>query len=142
MTNYEKHKEKIDKVLHDDTYMIAIDTNEKEVVTCRELNCKNCLFSHHYNKNTRCEVNRIKWLVAEYVEPVETEVDWSKVPVDTPVLVSNDKKFWFNRYFAGVDDDGRLFIFQNGRTSWSNKGYDRMVMPYKYIKLAEVSRNE
>lgn len=134
MTNYEKHKEKIDKVLHDDTYMIAIDTNEKEVVTCQELNCKNCLFSHHYNKNTRCEVNRIKWLVAEYTEP---EIDWSKVPVDTPVLVSNDKNFWYNRYFAGVDDEGKPLVFPDGRTSWSNTRCGRMWTSYKYIKLSE-----
>lgn len=27
-------------------------------------------------------------------------VDWSKVAVDTPVLVSNDNKEWIKRYFA------------------------------------------
>lgn len=133
MTNYEKHKEKIDKVLHDDTYMIAIDTNEKEVVTCQELNCKNCLFSHHYNKNTRCEVNRIKWLVAEYTE---AEVDWNKIPVDTPVLISIDNKNWFNRYFAGVNEKGQPTVFYYGATQWSN-GYEEPCH-FKYIKLAEV----
>lgn len=133
MTNYERHKEKIDKVLHDDTYMIAIDTNEKEVVTCQELNCKNCLFSHHYNKNTRCEVNRIKWLVAEYTE---AEMDWSKVPVDTAVLISVDNKNWFNRYFAGVNEKGQPTVFCYGATQWSNG--DEEPCHFKYIKLAEV----
>ena len=133
MTNYEKHKEKIDKVLHDDTYMIAIDTNEKEVVTCQELNCKNYLFSHYYNKNTRCEVNRIKWLVAEYTE---AEVDWNKIPVDTPVLISVDNKNWFNRYFAGVNEKGQPTVFCYGATQWSN-GYEEPCH-FKYIKLAEV----
>lgn len=135
MTNYERHKEKIDKVLHDDTYMIAIDTNEKEVVTCQELNCKNCLFSHHYNKNTRCEVNRIKWLVAEYTE---AEMDWSKVPVDTAVLISVDNKNWFNRYFAGVNEKGQPTVFCYGATQWSN-GYEEPCH-FKYIKLAEIER--
>lgn len=139
MTNYEKHKEKIDKVLHDDTYMIAIDTNEKEVVTCRELNCKNCLFSHHYNKNTRCEVNRIKWLVAEYVEPVETEVDWSKVPVDTPVLVSHDGKKWCHRHFSRVVN-GIPYAWMYGSTSWTAHRDNEMT--YRYIKLVEVDNEK
>lgn len=133
MINYEKYKEKIDKFLQD-AYRIAVDKNEREFVDCRELNCKNCLFSSRYNENRFCEANRIKWLVSEYKEP---EVDWSKVVVDTPVLVSVDGDFWLNRYFAGVDDEGKPLVFPDGRTSWSNARFGRMWTSYKYIKLAE-----
>lgn len=134
MTNYEKHKEKIDKILQD-TYKMAVDKNEKEIVDCRELNCMNCLFSYCYNESRYCEINRIKWLVAEYKEP---EIDWSKVPIDTPVLVSNNGEKWYCRYFASVDDEGKPLVFPDGRTSWSNARCSRMWTSYKYIELAEV----
>lgn len=134
MTNYEKHKKKIDKILHD-TYRIAVDKNAKEVVDCTELNCMNCLFSYCYNESRYCEVNRIKWLVAEYAEP---EVDWSKVPIDTPVVISVDNRSWFNRYFAGVNEKGQPTVFCNGATQWSNNGCEESYC-FKYIKLAEVS---
>ena len=133
MNNYENQKERIDAIL-DSNNNIAVDRETNKATTCNSLACSKCLFS---TQTYDCYRGVIRWLLSEYKEP-EPEVDWSKVPVDTPELVSNDEKFWYNRYFAGVDDDGRLFIFQNGRTSWSNKGYDRIVMPYEYIKLAEV----
>lgn len=46
--------------------------------------------------------NRKEWLNSEYVEP---EVDWSKVPIDTPILVrvSEDEE-WDKRYFAGFNE--------------------------------------
>lgn len=139
MTNYEKYKEKIDKFLQD-AYRMAIDKNEKELVDCRELDCKNCLFSSRYNENRFCEANRIKWLVAEYVEPA---VDWNKVPIDTPVLVSDDgKDFWFNRYFAGINTSGKPLVYPDGRTSWSNKTFCCVVECFPYTKLAEVPDEE
>lgn len=133
MTNYEKYKDDIEKL---GDKRAAFDKFKNKIVKCVGLACEDCAF---YANRDDCTLNAMRWAAEEYKEP---EIDWSKVPVDTPVLVSNNKEFWFNRYFAGVDDDGRLFIFQNGRTSWSNKGCDRMVMPYKYIKLAEVSEYE
>ena len=37
----------------------------------------------------------------KYAEPEEPEVDWSKVEVDTPILVRNtDNEEWNKRYFA------------------------------------------
>lgn len=133
MTNYEKYEETIDLILQQGG-MIAFNKDTKEIMDCQQLNCENCLFSYRYNDYNYCNMNRIKWLVSEYKE----EVDWSKVLIDTPVLVSVGGDFWLNRYFAGVDDKGRLFMFPNGRTSWSNTGYGRMPVPSKYIKLAEV----
>lgn len=137
MTNYEKYKESVDLILQKDTEeILAFNKNTEEVAVCQHLDCEDCLFYRNIG-GCYCSKNTMRWLVSEYKEPVEAEVDWTKVPVDTPVLVSSNKKFWYNRYFAGVDDDGRLFIFPNGRTSWSNKGSSRMIMPYKYIKLAK-----
>lgn len=127
MTNYEKYKESIALRLQRGEEL-AFNKNTKEAVACQYLDCEDCLF---YG----CGINAMKWLVAECTEP---EIDWSKVPVDTPVLVSNDKDFWYNRYFASVDDEGKPLVFPDGRTSWSNMRCGRMWTSYKYIKLAEV----
>lgn len=64
------------------------------------------------------------------------EIDWSKVPIDTAVLISVDNKNWFNRYFAGVNEKGQPTVFCYGATQWSN-GYEEPCH-FKYIKLAEV----
>lgn len=39
----------------------------------------------------------IEWAESEYVEP---SVDWSNVPVDTKILVSEDSELWYRRYFS------------------------------------------
>lgn len=127
MTNYEKYKESIDLILQKDTEeILAFNKNTEEVAVCQHLDCEDCLFYRNIG-GCYCSKNAMRWLVAEYTE---LEIDWSKIPVDTPVLVSNNKEFWYNSYFAGIDDADRLFIFPNGSTSWSSKGRGRMPLPF------------
>ena len=52
--------------------------------------------------------------IAEYLGIV----DWSKVAVDTPILVSLDEKSWLCRYFAGFKN-GIVYTWRGGATSWS-----------------------
>lgn len=130
MTNYEKYKEIIDLILQQGR-MIAFDKDTKEIMDCQELNCENCLFSYRYNDYHYCNMNRIKWLVSEYKE----EVDWTKVPIDTPVLVSNDGKKWSRRHFSRVVN-GIPYTWMYGGTSWTTH-HDNEIT-YRYIKLAEV----
>lgn len=73
----------------------------------------------------------IDWLNAEYQEP---PVDWSKVPIDTPVLASCDGERWYRRYFAGVRG-GKPETYDVGATSWSVDGKRTCV--WKFVKLAE-----
>lgn len=80
---------------------------------------------------TEHKKNIIDWLNAEYQEPY---VDWSKVPIDTPVLASNDGKRWYRRYFAGMRG-GKPEAYDCGATSWS-VDYMRTCW-WKYMKLAE-----
>lgn len=63
------------------------------------------------------------------------EVDWSKVPKDTKVLVSHDGKQWFKRYFFKYKYD-MCYTFPDGRTSWS-VNEENGVIAWKYCKLAE-----
>lgn len=136
MTNYEKNKEIIDLMLQRGEH-IALNKNTKEIASCQKLECEDCLFSRRYNWPYDCTLNRMKWLVSEYVEP---EIDWSKVPIDTPVLISGDGKEWYRRYFSGVDENGSPTVFCCGATRWSSKNYDENENTWNvnHIKLAEV----
>ena len=74
----------------------------------------------------------IDWLNAEYQEP---SVDWSKVPIDTPVLATCDGKEWYRRHYAGTDGDGNLKVYSFGQTSWSAMD-EEQIFP-KFVRLAE-----
>lgn len=63
-------------------------------------------------------------------------VDWSKVKVDTPVLVSNDNKEWIKRYFARYED-GNVYCWLSGKTSWTAI-CELSIGHWDYTKLAEV----
>ena len=63
-------------------------------------------------------------------------IDWSKVEVDTPVLVSNDNKEWIKRYFARYED-GNVYCWLSGKTSWT-ANCELSIGHWDYIKLAEV----
>lgn len=63
------------------------------------------------------------------------KVDWSKVPIDTPVLVSNDGEEWFRRHFAGVRNGEPRAFFQ-GASAWTAGDDPTNVCTYKFLKLA------
>ena len=71
------------------------------------------------------------------------QVDWSKIPVDTKVLVSNSKNGeWDKRYFAKFEN-GKVFTFTIGATSWStSRPNNPIVVSWKYAKLANDKKLE
>jgi len=60
-------------------------------------------------------------------------VDWSKVAVDTPILVDKAENAVVKRHFEKFKN-GRVYFYDNGRTSWSFNG-TTSIEP-KYVKLA------
>lgn len=78
-------------------------------------------------------------LQMEFEEIVD--VDWSKVQVDTKILVSEDGKDWCRRYFAKYEG-GIIYAFPDGLSSFTARykpeygGY-RRVCAWKYAKLYE-----
>ena len=68
------------------------------------------------------------------LEKSETCVDWSNVAVDTPILVSNNGDYWRRRYIAKYEN-GMVYAFNGGKTSWSNHGEEPIA--WEYAKLAE-----
>ncbi len=122
MTNREKFKDDLDEILAD-----AIAVKRGEPVQCEECDCSECKFS----RNESCIEQAKAWLNAEYQEP---PVDWSKVPIDTPVLASSDGEKWYRRYFAGMRD-GKPEAYDVGATSWSVD--NNRTCAWKYMRLAE-----
>ena len=93
---------------------------------CRGLCCSQCDFY----SDRGCDEKIKEWAESEYIEP-KYETDWSKVPVDTPVLI---KGAMDNRkYFSRLLPDERLAVFRDGRTSWSSHGIAKEVALYKSV---------
>lgn len=100
------------------------------LANCITTSCSRCIF---YDTDctdcTDCEERRRKWLEQEYEPPV----DWSKVPVDTPILVKDtEDDDWMNRYFAEYKN-GTVYAWCNGATSWTEKSK----CEWQYAKLVE-----
>lgn len=71
------------------------------------------------------------WLNEEYKEP---EIDWTKIAVDTPILVrDNECEKWKKRYFVKYQD-GYIYTYADGSTSWSSDGMS--LVKWKHGKLA------
>lgn len=67
-------------------------------------------------------------------------VEWGKVPVDTPVIAKTafgKMKLYFYKY-----ENGRVYCFMNGKTSWSHTGDFYWWYPEDDILLAERALNE
>ena len=70
----------------------------------------------------------------------EEYLDWSKVQVDTKILVSEGGEDWYRRYFAKYEN-GFIYAFPDGLSSFTacykpECGY-RRVCGWKYAKLYE-----
>ena len=80
--------------------------------------CKHCDF---YDIETKilCTENIKKWANSEYKE---REIDWSKVPVDTPIYVwnNNDNKNKKKNLERNDKINKMIIAFNNGGTSWSS----------------------
>lgn len=129
MTNYEKRREEIEPL----TRMgirIAIEKETNEIRACNGLACSDCLFRPYDN----CAKRAIEWADSEYIEP---QVDWSKVAVDTPILVKRfEHNDWSRRYFSHYENEnGFVCAFSDGKTSWTADNDDWK--DWNYAKLAE-----
>ena len=129
MTNEEFYKDDLLREIMIDTLGVNKETGKP--AACSYMKCRECFFEPH-----DCNKGMEHWLQSEHVE----QVDWSKVKVDTPILVSVSKNGeWFKRYFAKFED-GKVYSWGVGTTSWS--AVDKSdVVSWKYAKLAESEEN-
>ncbi len=113
MTNYEHYKEQIERFARMGQ-KVAIKKDTNEIVSCVDIVsgcCDNCLFGGYGN----CAQKAMAWADAEYIEP---NVNWYKVAVDTPIMVSSNKIDWYCRHFAKYEN-GLFYVWDDGRTSYT-----------------------
>lgn len=121
MKNYEKYADEIKKY-------VGNNFCNNFVIPVIRKGCE-CLGSCE-----QCRMLQNIWLLEEYEEP---EVDWSKVEVDTPILVRTvEGAEWTKRHFAKYED-GMVYVWTNGKTSWTLSNTTCCMTPWNYAKLAE-----
>ena len=120
MKNYEKYADKIREYNDSGFCLRFIEPYVLNAIglSCSRLGC------------SKCRVLLTVWLMKEYVGP---QVDWSKVKVDTPILVrADEEEAWDRRYFAKYEN-GHVYAWVCGCTSWTEEN----ASAWKYAKLAE-----
>lgn len=128
MTNYERYRSKIEKITRMGR-MVAVEEKTGKIASCGEITCSQCKF--HSCNAENCGTIALTWADAEYIEP--EEIDWTKVPVNTPILVKgliNDT--WAKRHFAKYEG-GRVCAWEDGKTSYTT---DKTTF-WCYAKLAD-----
>ncbi len=98
-----------------------------KLTACDDTHCINCDF----RRPSDCNEKTLKWANSEYVEP---PVDWSKVPVDTPILVKDSADTCFSRRYFAKFVNGVVYAWDDGKTSWSDGTH---MTNWEYAKLAE-----
>ena len=122
MKNYEKYKNKIkeyDRNRFCNDFVIPGILGSKQ--KCDVTDCD------------ACHMLQMIQLLEDYKEPEEPEIDWSKVEVDTPILVREyEEQDWVKRYFAKYEN-GTVYAWRDGCTSWTEEN----ASAWKYAKLPE-----
>ena len=126
MKNYEKYAEEIRELKPD----IGIEWCE---LFAKPKVLKSLGRTCEYTSCSFCSALTMLWLLEDYKEP---EVDWSKVEVDTPILVRNSEyatTSWLRRHFAKYEN-GLVYAWKDSRTRWTA---DNMTTAWQCAKLAE-----
>ena len=124
MKNYEKYADEIKEYKGVNFCKDFVKPNILKSEVCGGLACG------------ACYMLQTIWLLEEYEEPEEPETDWSKVKVDTPILVRTvEGADWVKRNFAKYEG-GMVYVWNNGKTSWTALDMTSMTS-WKYAKLAE-----
>lgn len=97
--------------------------------------CNRCFFNYFQG----CWKHFSQWAQKEYKDP---EIDWSKVPIDTEIFVSNTSKNgpWRKAHFAKVQN-GLILVFSCGRTSWTALE-DNVFSSFSYADIPNQKKKE
>ena len=123
MLNKEKYAKEIAE--------IACDGYKVAIVHGKPKSCGKCIDCDFYGCND-CTKKLRDWADNEYGKP---PVDWSKVPVDTPIYVrccSSDE--WEKKHFAKFENN-YVSASIDGKTSWSTTNGSSII--WEHAKLAE-----
>ena len=118
MKNFEKYEDEVKKFKGDNFCEEFVIPHILKKDNCAYLSCSDC------------GRRQMLWFVEEYEEP---EIDWSKIKVDTPILVRQGKNGkWLKRHFAKYENRN-VYTWVHGQTSWT--GEDKI--KWRYAKLPE-----
>ncbi len=106
--------------------MVDMESGYINIYSCNKFKYANCLKSVF----PKIKENEVLDIAEEL-----GIIDWSKVPVDTPVLVRSCKESeWKKRYFAFYKA-GKVHTWDSGATSWSKEKIENTSW-WNYVKLA------
>ena len=121
MKNYEKYADEIREYKGCNFCIDFVCQHILKIEDCDYIGC------------SRCNMLQMLWLLEDYKEP---EIDWSKVEVDTPILVRvSEDGDWLRRHFAKYED-GIVYTWKDGHTSWTVL-HDEEVTGWNFSKLTE-----
>ena len=117
-------KENVGKMYIDD-----VEKRKWKVGQIKDLNIYDLFDCDYYDT-----INSFNLHISQLAEMnFEEDIDWSKVPVDTKIIISNDNKDWNRRHFAKYEN-GRVYTWTWGKTSFTaNSNED--VTDWEYAKL-------
>ena len=124
MLNREKYAKEIAEIACNGKH-IAIVAGKP--MLCCEASCDTCDIEYDCTRGLK------EWANSEYVEP---QVDWSRVPVDTPILVRDSESSEGKRRYFAKYKNNMVYAWEAGATSWS-AGSPAHMTDWKYAKLAE-----
>lgn len=112
--------------------LVAVRKSDGVPCPCYTISCCDCLFEDN-DGTTWCKDNLLKWAKSDIME---YEVDWSKVPVDTPVycqanICQNESPGYFAKFNNGI-----VYIWRNGRTSFTSL-YKDDICSCQFVRLVE-----
>lgn len=113
----------------------AVNKNTYGISTCGSIECYDCLF---LSDKIPCSYAKKKWLDQLAID-WDKDINWAKVPVDTPVIVKNElDPNEHRRYFKEKDEF--YITFDEGMTSWSAyaKEDNYVGEPWDICKLARL----
>ena len=133
MTNYEYYKTWIDKIEPSKDFCLQFKSPKflRKILNrkCNDTNCQWCSFMFY------------KWLEESYDDK---STDWTKVKIDTPVLVRNHNyEDWNGRYFAKYDETHDIvYVFPGGTTSFTHFFTNTELVTFNQIELYKEPSNE
>ena len=126
-TNYEHYK---DEIINAMIYGAVCEFKRRYII--KSFNC-----DYENDNCATCDKKTKEWFNAPYEGP-KIEIDWEKVPENTPVYVSNSitcpTNINISRHFSAYfkDSDRPFEVWTEGKTSFTTAG----VEVYKYCSLA------
>lgn len=104
---------------------------KKETICNSVESCEECPITEGKERCTNVNLTQKQ---VDLIMAWKSPVDWSKVPIDTRVVVWDVEARKHRRYFAKYQD-GKIYTYPSGATSWSCE-FDHLIR-WGYGRIAE-----